>query len=719
MAALQTSIDEPRDQMREPQRDIVMDLGDFYDNCVTSQIAALSELDNAVGVQPERRESDNQDPESNMASGVELVGSELLADLGALQRKDKQLLAMIEYLELGILPPDDKAARRIVLQADYYILKEGILHHVAVNKNRRTKTLKPITEQKVVPECLQPEILRLYHDVTLCHGGTDRTYAAISSSWHWSCLYNSVRLHVRNCIPCSQSKSYALNRTPLMPYQIESLGSRLHCDVVGPLTETTDGSRFIFSVIESMSNYVFLFATPDQRSETLAQKLLTVCAMLGPFKSLVSDCGSPFNSSLMTSFCKLFGVNKVFISPGHQSANGKCERVHKTLGETLRAVTGGKDDQWHLKLPLIELAYRSSDISGIGLSPHEIVFGSKPRTIADVLVSQPQEGGEVGDLHEYVRDLKDRLKTIHDVTMSHIAENQSKMKAAYDAKVVRSRDYKVGETVWLHDPSSKPNECHKLRLKWVGPFIVTDVLEYNNYRLKHIQTGKVVQNFVNSDRLKAAYIPGYPPHSSQSMEDVTGADMASTESPRVTVEVTPLSADTDAAADARATPDASHGCSAERTSPPGENRINRTAAVVNGANQRNDDSGTSALIRDNPAAGDGNISPTGQPGDGTVHKSADAQTDRKARVSTVNKTNNRTGSGTYFAAEKLLKQKRLLGEMWYLVKWAKGPKGERFPDSWSKAADVTPELVTQFYITHSKNGVLRAQYRRRKPKRTL
>ena len=123
--------------------------------------------------------------------------------------------------------------------------------------------------------------------------------------------------------------------------------------------------------------------------------------------------------------------------------------------------------------------------------------------------------------------------------------------------------------------------------------------------------------------------------------------------------------------------------------------------------------------RGNPAAGDLYISPTGQPGDGTVHKSADAQTDRKARVSAVNKTNNRTGSGTYFAAEKLLKQKRLLGEMWYLVKWAKGPKGERFPDSWSKAADVTPELVTQFYITHSKNGVLRAQYRRRKPKRTL
>ena len=327
------------------------------------------------------------------------------------------------------------------------------------NKNRKTKALKPYAEQKAVPKCLQPEILRLYHDVTLSHGGTDRTYAAISANWHWSSLYADVGDYIKYCQECQQSKSYSLCRANLLPYPIERFGSRLHCDIVGPLKETDSGAKYIFSVIDSFTNVVWIFDVDNYRSDTLAEKLLTVCAFAGPPRSLVSDCGSSFVGNLMTSFCKLMGIQKINVSPGHQSSNGKCERMHKTLGEALRAITGS-DSNWNLKLPMLEMSFRTAEIAGLGITPHELVFGTKPRTIADILVPESHENGPTDDMHEYVQDLKLRLQTIHDITANNIAENQVKMKSAYDAKILRSKTYNLtqfGSLIQALDPTNAQN----------------------------------------------------------------------------------------------------------------------------------------------------------------------------------------------------------------------------------------------------------------------
>ena len=216
----------------------------------------------------------------------------------------------------------------------------------------------------------------------------------------------------------------------------------------------------------------------------------------------------------MTSFCKLMGIQKINVSPGHQSSNGKCERMHKTLGEALRAITGS-DSNWNLKLPMLEMSFQNAEIAGLGITPHELVFGTKPRTIADILVPESHENGPADDMHEYVQDLKLRLQTIHDITANNIAENQVKMKSAYDAKILRTKTYKQFDAVWLFDPSVRPNECAKLSKKWVGPFVIVSVLPKNNHILKHMKTGKILINAVHSDRLKTAFIKGYVPEKGQ------------------------------------------------------------------------------------------------------------------------------------------------------------------------------------------------------------
>jgi|GEM_PF-3577603 hypothetical protein len=72
--------------------------------------------------------------------------------------------------------------------------------------------------------------------------------------------------------------------------------------------------------------------------------------------------------------------------------------------------------------------------------------------------------------------------------------------------------------------------------------------------------------------------------------------------------------------------------------------------------------------------------------------------------STTAATNSPVTGGTYFSADKLIKQRSLNGSTWYLVRWSKEPRNERYPDrpSWEKAVDVTAELKTQFLIGHTK-----------------
>ena len=70
-----------------------------------------------------------------------------------LQRSDPGLLQIIELLEGGSLPSDDKLARKVVLKQDHYII-DGILHHESPANPGYWR---------VVPKSLQQNVLKEAH----------------------------------------------------------------------------------------------------------------------------------------------------------------------------------------------------------------------------------------------------------------------------------------------------------------------------------------------------------------------------------------------------------------------------------------------------------------------------------------------------------------------------------------------------------------------------
>jgi len=148
----------------------------------------------------------------------------------------------------------------------------------------------------------------------------------------------------------------------------------LQIDFVGPLWEGPAGEKYVFSVIDSCSTYTWLFACVDQQASTAVSLLLRVIAYCGAFKTLVSDQGSPLIGKIITNFCELLDNKQVKTAAYHPASNSRVEIMHKSLGSLLRTSSKSQSD-WVRLLAYIVIAMRSSPIRGLGLRPHEIVFG--------------------------------------------------------------------------------------------------------------------------------------------------------------------------------------------------------------------------------------------------------------------------------------------------------------------------------------------------------
>ena len=70
-----------------------------------------------------------------------------LSDLPTLQRQCTQPKPIIDFLENGDLPEDEKLAKRITLEQDEYVIENGILRHLFTSRTRDLAIVRPIIKQ--------------------------------------------------------------------------------------------------------------------------------------------------------------------------------------------------------------------------------------------------------------------------------------------------------------------------------------------------------------------------------------------------------------------------------------------------------------------------------------------------------------------------------------------------------------------------------------------
>ena len=141
-------------------------------------------------------------------------------------------------------------------------------------------------------------------------------------------------------------------------------------DLVGPLKTTSQGNKYILSVIDYYTKYAEAIALPNEEAVTVAKALEDVFTRHGMPSVLLTDQGKNFESKVVASLCEMFGIEKRRTTGYHPQTDGLCERFNGILKSFLRARVNREKNDWDEQLPHALLAYRvSMGVLGARASP--------------------------------------------------------------------------------------------------------------------------------------------------------------------------------------------------------------------------------------------------------------------------------------------------------------------------------------------------------------
>ena len=109
----------------------------------------------------------------------------------------------------------------------------------------------------------------------------------------------------------------------------------------------------------------------------------------------------------------------------------------------------------------------------------------------------------------YRTDLKifiDNVKLSRHIANENMERHLQENKQRFDAKA-KEQCYRVGQYVWLYNPAVPVGLSNKLKAKWCGPYLISQVHGNNTYRIRHYHTNLESPTLINGARLKLAHLP--------------------------------------------------------------------------------------------------------------------------------------------------------------------------------------------------------------------
>ena len=427
-------------------------------------------------------------------------------DIVKAQKECPEIGPIYEFIKSGTISDDLKPS--IIADESQYFIKNKVLHHLYQPRVRNLQRHKPLTSQIVVPKQLRPLILSEYHDALVGgHQGYLRTYAAIRDKYHWPRMYADILEYQQSCQPCQRASNYHPRPPPLgqfPPFTNYTLFSRMHMDILGPLRESHNKEKYILLVMDAFSKWPEAFALQSADAITVAQVLYKeIFTRYGAPNVLISDRGQCFMSNLVKALSALFGVKRNMTTPFHPSSNSACERVNSQINRALRTYVNADQLDWPSILPGIMMAFRNTPAdNSTEFSPFFLLFCQHMRTPLDIAIQ-----GNIPDVTPQFRtDLKtfmDNVKLSRHIANENMERHLEMNKMRYDDKA-KDVQFRVGQYVWLYNPAVPVGLSRKLRPKWCGPYIISEVHDNNRYRIRHYHSNLESPTLINGARLKKA-----------------------------------------------------------------------------------------------------------------------------------------------------------------------------------------------------------------------
>lgn len=415
------------------------------------------------------------------------------------ETKSTWMTPIMSYLKEGKLPDNEQEAKRLVIKARQYVIKDGKLY--------KKGYLAPLL-RCVGPNQSDYLIREIHEGICGMHAGPRAVVSKLMNlGYYWPTMHKDAFETIRKCEACQLQTPVTTDpKHDLVPIISAWSFYKWGMDIVGPFPPAPGKLKFLLVAVDYFTKW------PEVRPlATISGKHVVnfvweqIICRYGLPGEIITDNGKQFANKPFSSWCTELGIKQVFSSVAYPQSNGQVERMNRSIVEGIKARLGRYGKKWVDELPSVLWAIQTMEKTSHQKTPHSLIFGSEAVIPAEIGVSSGKNTRRNAQHNgrEVLFNL-DLLEESRDQAAIREARYKKKLEAYYNTRV-RKEVFRLGDLVLRCNEASRQQSIGKLGPRWEGPYVIKEAHKGGSYKLAD-PNGNMVPRHWNDKHLKRFYV---------------------------------------------------------------------------------------------------------------------------------------------------------------------------------------------------------------------